>query len=409
MKATDGGQRPHRLVAGALMLDAAATLPAALTGAVAVAVREDLGITDQHLGFALSACFLGGAVVAMLVQRVLDPLGWRRAALLGAGMATLALAGIPLATGGAMLTLAMLAGGASLAITMPASNLLLITVDGSERLATLLAVKQASVPIALLGAGLAVPPVTAIAGWRALFVLGLLVAPVGLALVWRLMPRERGNRPLGSERHSRARATKVVSPQHHSRTVDPGAGMPPVRLAGAALGVAFGSCLPGALTAYLVISLTSAGLTPASAALLYGGANAAGIVARLAGGSYARRTASDGFGPVAVMMILGGAGALLLGTTALPLLVLGSAMAFGLGWGWPGLLFYAVMRARPDAPAAASAVVQSGGLSGAAVGPIVAGAVAGAAGWTASWWVIGGLAILGGTFMLNVRRSVRGS
>lgn len=398
MSALGRRPRPGRLVTGALLLDAGATLPAALTGAVTVAIRSDLDLTDQQLGAALSLCFLGGALVSLLMQRTLDPLGWRRAALLGSALVTISLVGVAVARGGLGFTLALLVGGAAVAIVMPASNLLLVSVDGSERLATLLAAKQASVPLALLLAGLAVPLVVTAAGWRAAFVLAALVAPGGLALVWGLGATSRGGR---SARATSPPGTQVED-RRRRRAKQPDDGRSG-GLASAAVGVALGACLPGALTAYLVISLTESGLDPTAAAVLYGSANAGGILVRLAGGSFAQRTATDGFAPVAVLMILGGIGAVLLGTELLPLLVLGSVLAFSLGWGWPGLLFYAVMKARPDAPAAATAIVQAGGLGGAALGPLVAGWVVGQAGWTVTWMVIGGLAVLGGTIVLRQR------
>lgn len=385
-----------QLVVGALLLDAFATLPAALTGAVSVFVREDLGLTDQRLGLALSASFFAGAVVVFVMKRALDALGWRRTALTAALLGCVGLVGVAGATGPGTLTLALLFSGAGVALMMPATNLLLIAVDGTDRLAQLLAIKQASVPIAILLAGLAVPVTLAVATWRALFVAALFIAPIGLAMVWRM--------PMSDD----LTITPVVrrfADARHRGSATRGAGASGAQgLATAAIGVAIASCLPGALTAYLVISLVDSGMGPASAALLYGGANIAGIIVRISAGIYASRVETDGFIPVAFMMVLGGTGALLLGTGSRPLLVIGASLAFGLGWGWPGLLFFAVMKARPASPAAATAAVHAGGLSGAAAGPIIAGAVAAVGGWVSAWSAIGGLAILGGVLVVVTAR-----
>jgi len=401
---TAGARKRVRLVVGALLLDAFVTLPAALTGAVSVFIREDLALTDQRLGLAISSGYFAGAVMILVLKRALDALGWRRTMVAAVLLGGVGLGGIAMADGSQMLTIALLFSGAGVALMMPATNLLLVTVDGTDRLAQLLAVKQASVPIALLLAGLAVPPTLAVATWRALFVGGLFIAPVGLVLVWRLSapsgpdavvmpldpplsdPRPRRQRSIGASGSGSDVARRRASTGSQG-------------LAVAAVGVAIASCLPGALTAYLVISLVDSGMAPATAALLYGGANVAGIIVRISAGIYASRVATKGFLPVATMMILGGAGALLLGTGVRPLLVLGASLAFGLGWGWPGLLFYAVMNARPASPAAASAAVHAGGLSGAAAGPIVAGAVAVTGGWIAAWSVVGALSIVGGVLV----------
>lgn len=385
-----------QLVVGALLLDAFATLPAALTGAVSVFVREDLGLTDQRLGLALSASFFAGAVVVFIMKRALDALGWRRTALTASLLGCVGLAGVAGATGPWTLTLALLFSGAGVALMMPATNLLLVAVDGTDRLAQLLAVKLASVPIAILLAGLAVPVTLAVATWRALFVAALFVAPIGLAMVWRVP---------ASDHVTVTPAVRNFTGARHRGSADRGAGASGAQgLATAAVGVAIASCLPGALTAYLVISLVDSGMEPAGAALLYGSANIAGIIVRISAGFYASRVETAGFVPVALMMALGGLGALLLGTGSRPLLVIGASLAFGLGWGWPGLLFFAVMKARPASPAAATAAVQAGGLSGAAAGPIVAGAVAAAGGWVAAWSVIGGLALVGGALVVVTAR-----
>ncbi len=396
-----------RLVVGALLLDAFVTLPAALTGAVSVFIREDLALTDQRLGLALSSGYFAGAVMILVLKRALDALGWRRTMVAAAALGGIGLAGIASASDSRMLTIALLFSGAGVALMMPSTNLLLVTVDGTDRLAQLLAVKQASVPIALLLAGLAVPPTLAVATWRALFVGGLLVAPLGLLLVWRLSASSDPSDPAAAAEQLEPGAPDRAAQQPRSAGVTSSLSGGSRRrgstgsqgLGGAAVGVAIASCLPGALTAYLVISLVDSGMGPATAALLYGSANSAGIIVRISAGIYASRVVTKGFLPVATMMILGGTGALLLGTGLRPLLVLGASLAFGLGWGWPGLLFYAVMNARPASPAAASAAVHAGGLSGAAAGPIVAGAVAAAGGWIAAWSVVGALSIVGGVLV----------
>ncbi len=407
-----GARKRARLVAGALLLDAFVTLPAALTGAVSVFIREDLALTDQRLGLALSSGYFAGAGVILVLKRALDALGWRRTMVAAAVLGAIGLGGIAMATDSRMLTIALLFSGAGVALMMPSTNLLLVTVDGTDRLAQLLAVKQASVPIALLLAGLAVPPTLAVATWRALFVGGLFVAPLGLLLVWRLAapsgPAAVVEQPSAASLHHEPHEHRPIGAPHSGRDVVRKQGSSGSQGLGvAAVGVAIASCLPGALTAYLVISLVDSGMGPSTAALLYGSANIAGIIVRISAGIYASQVATKGFIPVATMMILGGIGALLLGTGLRPLLVLGASLAFGLGWGWPGLLFYAVMNARPASPAAASAAVHAGGLSGAAAGPIIAGGVAAAAGWIAAWSVVGALSIVGGVLVAVAAQRLR--
>jgi len=62
-------------------------------------------------------------------------------------------------------------------------------------------------------------------------------------------------------------------------------------------------------------------------------------------------------------------------------------IGFGLGWSWPGLLAFAVVRRHPEAPAAATSVTQTGVYAGASVGPLGFGLLATHAGYPAAWVV----------------------
>lgn len=394
----------RRLVTGALLLDASATFPAAIAGAVSVFIREDLGVTDQQFGFALAASFLSGAVTVLVVGRVLDALGWERLIVIAAALGVSGLVGASVAVGAVSLTLALTLSGAGVALMMPATNLLLVAVDGPARLATLLAIKQTSVPIALFVAGFAAPPLLLVADWRALFLIAVGAGPVGIGLVRRFSnPSGRGTslgvmRPRSPTRNRRA----AVS----ARKSEAGGGDSGRGLGSTTVGVTLSSSLPGALAAYLVISLVASEVDSVRAALIFGGSNVIGIAMRISAGVYATRVGSTGFVPVASMMCLGGLGALLLSAESPLFLIVGSTLAFSLGWGWPGLLFFAVMQARPESPGRASAAVHAGGLLGAGMGPIVAGAIGASFGWDAMWAVIGALSVVGAGFVLVAARSL---
>lgn len=58
-----------------------------------------------------------------------------------------------------------------------------------------------------------------------------------------------------------------------------------------------------------------------------------------------------------------------------PLLVIGTALAYGASWGWPGLFNYAIVRQSRAAPAAATGITQSGLFAGQLVGPPVFGSL----------------------------------
>jgi hypothetical protein len=68
-----------------------------------------------------------------------------------------------------------------------------------------------------------------------------------------------------------------------------------------------------------------------------------------------------------------------------PALVIGTVLAFGLGWSWPGLLQFAVVRLNPSAPAAATSIVQMGVYGGGFIGPVGFGFIAAHASFPTAW------------------------
>lgn len=75
-------------------------------------------------------------------------------------------------------------------------------------------------------------------------------------------------------------------------------------------------------------------------------------------------------------------------------LVVATPLAFGAGWGWPGLFNLAIVRAHPDAPGRASGVTQTGTYAGAVLGPVVFGAVVEAGSYRAAWAMAGATALV---------------
>src|SRR3712207_5507729 len=91
------------------------------------------------------------------------------------------------------------------------------------------------------------------------------------------------------------------------------------------------------------------------------------------------------------------------------LLVLGTLLAFGAGWGWPGLFNFAVVKSNPGAPAAATGITQTGASGGAALGPLVFGLVVEATSYDAAWLVSGAIALAAlAAILLGRRMLLRG-
>jgi MFS family permease len=145
-------------------------------------------------------------------------------------------------------------------------------------------------------------------------------------------------------------------------------------------------------------------MAPATAGLVFALANVAGIAVRLVAGWLADRSGTDGYQPVAAFMVLGGLATVLLATSALSAVVIGAIVAFGLGWGWTGLVYFMAVRTESDNPGSSSAVMQTGGMLGSAMGPAIVGLTTHLFGLPAAWLVVAAAAVLGGIVVARARR-----
>jgi MFS family permease len=151
---------PAQTVAGAVLLDVAVVLPATLSGALAVQMRQDLGFTEQLLGMIISAFFASGAISAVLARRHLDRIGGLRTAWIAGGIAALALASVAGMVGTWPLLLVVLViGGSGLGLMVPATSMLLAATAPVTHLGRLMGIKQGAMPLAMLAAGTAVPAI----------------------------------------------------------------------------------------------------------------------------------------------------------------------------------------------------------------------------------------------------------
>jgi MFS family permease len=147
-----------------------------------------------------------------------------------------------------------------------------------------------------------------------------------------------------------------------------------------------------------------AGMGQASAGLVFALANVAGIAVRLVAGWLADRTGTDGYRPVAAFMILGGLAATFLATTNLAAMVVGAVVAFALGWGWTGLVYFMAVRIESGNPGSSSAVMQTGGMLGSGMGPAIVGVTTHVFGLPTAWVVVSVATVLGGLVVARARR-----
>lgn len=357
--------RPLRAATGALTTTIACSVPVFLVGGLAVQIGDELRFTPAGLGLAVSAYFGASALASVPAGALVERYGSTKIARAGIVLASASLLTVAIAARSLWSLIAILAlGAAANAMGQLASNTSLSRHVPLRRQGLSFGVKQAAIPVNTLLAGAAVPVVALTVGWRWAFV----AAAVGAAGALWLVPSEKneGKRPVATG-GERATAALIVI--------------------GVGATLAAGSA--SALGTFLVDSAVARGLTPGPAGLALTLGSAVCIAARVGGGWQADRLPDRQIGVIAGVLAAGAAGMAMLAVPSTATLVVGVVLGFGLGWAWPGLMNFAVVRLHPQAPAAATSITQTGVYAGGCVGPIGLGTLATAAGYPTMWTVAG--------------------
>jgi MFS family permease len=362
----------YRPVLLAVAVATAGVLPAFLTGGLAVQIRSELDFGSAALGLAVAVFFVTASLASVVMGRLVERIGSHRAMRVSATGSAAALLGVALFAGSwAGLVACLVIGGLANAVAHPATHLSLAREVPANRQGFSFGIKQAAIPAATLLAGLAVPTIAVTLGWRWAFA-GSAALALGISL---LVPAET----LGGVRKLKeARAGDV----------------PTTPLVLLALGIGLGSAAATPLGAFVVESSVASGLRVETAGLLLALGSAVGIVVRVVFGHLADGMGGGRLRLVAAMLGVGVVGFLLLASGSGGLIVPGTLLAFGAGWGWPGLFNFAVVKTNPNAPAAATGITQTGASGGAALGPLVFGLVVEAASYDAAWLLCGAIALV---------------
>ncbi|GGI02469.1 MFS transporter [Egicoccus halophilus] len=380
------GWQSGRVATIATLATVVSVLPIFLLGGLASLVRRDLGFDEAVLGLITSSFFAACAVFSTAAGSLADRIGSRRAVPFALGLSIIALLGIAtVARSWAALAGFMLVGGAGNALMQPAANLALARGVRVRRQGVAFGAKQAAIPVATLVAGLAVPVVGLTVGWRWAFgVLALAALPLAPVAARGLAPEPkpvRTRRRRGSNRPHRG--------DHRPR------GLLAVAVAGGC-----GAAAANSLGAFTVESVAAAGQPLARAGLLLSLGSVFAILTRVFVGWYADRSMVDQFRVLASMMIVGSFAMFALGgVTAIGVLTIAVIAAFGAGWGWPGLMHFAVVREHRERPAAAIGISQTGVYIGGIVGPVSFGWLVRTSGYRTAWTVAAIVLLLGGTLL----------
>ncbi len=351
-------------------------MPAFLTGALAVQIRDDLALRESDVGIAIGAFFIGSACGSAILGRLAEHLGPKTAIRLGLLLTVTANLTIAAAANGPRSLQAILVvAGLANALVQPAINLMLVRVVHPGRLGFVMALKQSGMPGAALLGGLAVPAVALTIGWRAAYVIA-----AGLAILAGAISGVVGSPP-GTESDSAVGEPQPVSEERVRAKPDLGFGMLGLMAAVGVLGGGAANILVG----YLVSGAVDAGVSPGSAGLLLTLGASLGVTSRLVHGWLVDRMSIDPLTRVVTMFLVGSAGAAGLAFHTGWSYLLASPFVFAAGWAWPGLFNLVVVNNNRSAPAAATGVTQTGVYLGSLVGPIFAGVLIEGSGYRAAW------------------------
>ncbi|MEQ3554605.1 MFS transporter [Pseudonocardia nematodicida] len=373
------GPSTFRVAAGAIAVTTVSVLPVFLTGALAVQLSADLGFDPAGLGLVVALYFGVSALCSLPVGMLVERLGSRltsRVSVVGAAVLMAALA-VGARSYASLVALLLCAAWCNV-MGQLSSNLTLARSVPAHRMGLSFGVKQAAIPAATLLAGAAVPAVALTAGWRWAYAIGAVLALAALA---------------GCPREDAAPVTRAAKGDRATAALG---------VIGAASGLAAGTAT--ALGIFLVASAVDRGIDPGLAGLVLTFGSVIGLSIRLLHGWLADRRSGGHVTVVAASLAAGAAGFVLLAVPGTPALIVGVVLAFGLGWAWPGLLQFAVVRLNPSAPAAATSIVQVGVYAGGFAGPITFGWVATHSGFPTAWSVNAGVMLVSAVLMLVGRR-----
>ena len=373
-----------RLLVLAILVITTSTQPAFLLGAAFFQIGPEFGLGPVGLGALTATFFLTASVASPAMGSWVQRVGWQRAirvnTRVSAGiMLAIALLARDFWTMGGLLVLAAISYG----ISNPAANLALSDHTDPSRRATIFGAKHAGIPASALLAGLAVPLVVVNFGWR---LAEIIAASIALALSF-VVPRFE--------------VAPTVSDADEARSGPPRPALSVRWLLGLAAGSSLATWAAIGLGTYLVSAAVDRGFSEGAAGWLQFSGAAISIATRIGVGHLTDRYRWSGFAGIATLTGVGAVVFALMPLSASVGFVVLVLVAYGSGWGWPGLMTYTVVDANRGSVASSSSITQAGVFVGAGAGPLILGFVIDRASFDAAWLAVSA-GLLGASIVVGV-------
>lgn len=353
-----------------------AALPVFLVSGLGVQIRAELGASTSVFGLLVALSFIAGAAAGPTGGRLADRFGARRSIVTGSTISVVALVGISwVSTDVWHFAIFLVIGGVGLSMIDPGLAVLVTRVVAPHRQGLAFGIKEASIPVASLVAGVSVPVIALTLGWR----WAGLVAVIPVGGLMYLLPK-LSTMPLTPTRAS------SVAPSGTPHTAGFGAANPsPAVLAVVILATMLGMVSASGAGVFLPQSSVALGFSESAAGLLLAAASGTGVIARVVFSGAADRRDGGQFRLIGTLLGLG-AVAMLAGSSGVTALVVVAAIGvFGAAWSWSGLLFVSLVRLLPGSPGRAAGIGLVGLAAGNALGPPFYGFVAEQVSFAAAW------------------------
>lgn len=376
-----------RPLATALVFVMVGILPLYLTSAQIVSLDAELGFGAARLGIASALHFGLAAAVAHPVGSLVQRIGARTGLRLGASLA--ALAGVVASVAGAWWVLLVVTslGGLANAFMQVSTNVVLAADAVYHRQGVSFGAKQGAIPLAGALAGVLLPVVGVVLGWRWTYALAAAAAIVAVVLAPPLLNRNAPPPPTTDDK-GRPRLSRS--------------------LVWLAVGGACGGAAGNSLSLFVVPSAVDLGITEAAAGAFLAVGSALVFAVRISAGWFADRTRSSGHREMATLLAVGTAACVVLaGTSAVVPYAVAMPLAMMGSWGWPGLVYFTVVRIHPEATARASGVILAGNLTGTLLGPMAVGFLAEHQRFSIAWTICAALSAVSMTAMALSGRAFR--
>ena len=368
----------------ATAVDTIGVLQICLIGAMAVQLRDAIGLATGLLGLTFAAYFAAAACLSAPVGRLTERA--EPAALLRVGytLSIAALLAASLSRNVASLICATAVAGVATALTRTTSSVLVARAIPPGRQGLALGVRNCAIPLAALLAGLAVPTIALTIGWRWAFVIGAVLAAAAWGWLPRAIPRPR------------AASSQALRD------------LPLTPLLTLAVAAGLGSAAAASLGAFTAATAVDAGISEGIAGILIAAGSIVGVASRIAVGWWTDRREGSQLDVVAAMLAIGAVGYGLMASDTAWLVWLAVPVAFAAGWAFYGSYYLSIIRLNPVAPGSALGIAQVGAFAGSICGPLALGEIAHRWSFATAWTVAAALTMVAGVVTaiveLNSRR-----